>query len=125
MERTHAARLDPEDQEPVSLPERVSLAVADVSFISLTRLLRGMAAHVSPGGDMLPMVKPQFELSPADVPKGVVRDPAARARAVARVREHAERLGLAVVAEVPSSLVGPSGNQEFFLHLRLPAGAPA
>ncbi len=120
MERTHAARLDPDSDDPLTLPERVSLAVADVSFISLTRLLRGMAAHVEPGGDILPMVKPQFELSPSQVPKGVVRDPAARLEAVERVRAHASSLGLTVVAETESVLVGPSGNHEFFLHLRVP-----
>jgi 23S rRNA (cytidine1920-2'-O)/16S rRNA (cytidine1409-2'-O)-methyltransferase len=69
------------------------------------------------------MVKPQFELSPSEVPKGVVRDPEARRRAVARVRKHAEDLGLVVVAEAESVLVGPSGNHEFFLHLRTPAQA--
>ena len=121
LERTHAARLDPGSDEALVLPERVGLAVADVSFISLTRVLRGMAAHVEPGGDILPMVKPQFELSPREVPKGVVRDPAARAEAVARVRRHAVSLGLEVLAEAESVLVGPSGNHEFFLHLRLPA----
>ena len=120
MERTHAARLDPDAEDPLELPERASLVVADVSFISLTRLLRGMAAHAMPGGDILPMVKPQFELSPAQVPKGVVRDPAARAKAVARVRDHARELRLEVVAETESVLVGPSGNHEFFLHLRRP-----
>ena len=121
MERTHAARLDPAAEDPLRLPEQAGLVVADVSFISLTRLLRGMAAHAAPGGDILPMVKPQFELSPAQVPKGVVRDPEARALAVARVRDHARELGLEVVAEAESVLVGPSGNHEFFLHLRLPA----
>jgi 23S rRNA (cytidine1920-2'-O)/16S rRNA (cytidine1409-2'-O)-methyltransferase len=120
MERTHAARLDPAADEHLELPERASLAVADVSFISLTRLLDGMAAHVTPGGDILPMVKPQFELSPRQVPKGVVRDPAARADAVARVRDHAAGLGLEVLGEAESVLVGPSGNHEFFLHLRVP-----
>ena len=123
LERTHAGRLDPADADPLELPERVGLAVADVSFISLTRLLRGMVAHVLPGGDILPMVKPQFELSPHEVPKGVVRDPLARARAVARVREHALGLGLQVLGEVESELTGPSGNHEFFLHLRVPGGA--
>ena len=120
MERTHALRLDPDSEDPLALPERAGLVVADVSFISLTRLLRGMAAHAEAGGDILPMVKPQFELSPAQVPKGVVRDPAARAEAVARVREHALELGLEVIAEAESVLVGPSGNHEFFLHLRKP-----
>ena len=51
--------------------------------------------------------------------------PAARARAVERVREHARDLGLEVVAEAESGLVGPSGNHEFFLHLRVPAGSGA
>jgi 23S rRNA (cytidine1920-2'-O)/16S rRNA (cytidine1409-2'-O)-methyltransferase len=120
MERTHAARLDPADPDPLELPERVSLAVADVSFISLTRILRGMSAHVRPGGDILPLVKPQFELSPREVPKGVVRDPDARAAAIRRVREHAAGLGLEVLGETESPLVGPSGNHEFFLHLRVP-----
>ncbi len=118
-------RLDPGSEDALALPELTSLVVADVSFISLTRLLRGMAAHVSPGGDILPMVKPQFELSPREVPRGVVHDPAARARAVARVREHAESLGLECLAETESVLVGPSGNHEFFLHLRAPGGVTA
>jgi 23S rRNA (cytidine1920-2'-O)/16S rRNA (cytidine1409-2'-O)-methyltransferase len=125
MERTHAARLDPGSEDALALPELASLVVADVSFISLTRLLRGMAAHVSPGGDILPMVKPQFELGPREVPRGVVRDPAARAQAVARVREHAESIGLECLAETESVLVGPSGNHEFFLHLRAPGVATA
>ena len=82
---------------PSTLPERVSLAVADVSFISLTRLLAGIVAHTTPGGDIVPLVKPQFELSPREVPRGVVRDPAARRAAVERVRQHAADLGLEVV----------------------------
>jgi 23S rRNA (cytidine1920-2'-O)/16S rRNA (cytidine1409-2'-O)-methyltransferase len=120
MERTHAARLDPSADDPVRLPGPVSLTVADVSFISLTRLLGGMAAQTVPGGDILPMVKPQFELSPREVPRGVVRDPAARRAAVERVREHAGSLGLVCVGEAESVLTGPSGNHEFFLHLRVP-----
>jgi 23S rRNA (cytidine1920-2'-O)/16S rRNA (cytidine1409-2'-O)-methyltransferase len=121
MERTHAGRLDPDAPDPLDLPDPVSLAVADVSFISLTRLLRGIASRVAPGGDIIALVKPQFELEPRDVPRGVVRDPAARARAVARVRDHAARLGLTVLGEVESPLVGPSGNHEYFLHLGVPA----
>jgi 23S rRNA (cytidine1920-2'-O)/16S rRNA (cytidine1409-2'-O)-methyltransferase len=120
MERTHAARLDPDADDPLRLPEAVGLVVADVSFISLTRLLRGMASATAPGGEIVALVKPQFELGPREVPKGVVRDPEARSAAVARVREHASRVGLEVLAEVESPLVGPSGNHEFFLHLRVP-----
>lgn len=123
MERTHAARLDPDAPDRLDLPEPVSLSVADVSFISLTRLLRGIASATAPGGDLLPMVKPQFELTPRDVPGGVVRDPALRARAIARVRDHALTLGLEVLGEVESTLPGPSGNQESFLWLRVPRAA--
>lgn len=123
MERTHAARLDPGAPDRLILPEPVSLAVADVSFISLTRLLRGIMAGMTPDGEILPMVKPQFELSPREVPRGVVRDPALRAVAVEKVADHARSLGLHVLGSVESPLVGPSGNHEFFLHLRMPAAA--
>jgi len=121
MERTHAARLDPAAEDRLELPDRASLAVADVSFISLTRLLAGIVAQTSAGADILPLVKPQFELSPRQVPRGVVRDPVAQRSAVERVREHALSLGLEPLGEAESVLVGPSGNHEFFLHLRVPA----
>ena len=120
LERTHARRLDPDDPEALTLPERPSLAVVDVSFISVTRLLRGIAAQLEPGGEIVPLVKPQFEATPKDVPKGVVRDAAVQAAAVTRVRECAEELGLEVRGEIESPLVGPAGNHEFFLHLVRP-----
>jgi 23S rRNA (cytidine1920-2'-O)/16S rRNA (cytidine1409-2'-O)-methyltransferase len=117
LERTHARRLDPADAEAVELPERPSLAVVDVSFISLTRLLGGISARLTPDGEIVALVKPQFEAAPRDVPRGVVRDPGVRAAAVARVRAHAEGLGLSVRGEVESPLVGSAGNHEWFLHL--------
>ena len=123
MERIHAARLDPDAPDRLILPEPVSLAVADVSFISLTRLLRGIMACMTPDGEILPMVKPQFELSPRDVPRGVVRDAALRASAVEKVADHARGLGLQVLGSIESPLVGPSGNHEFFLHLCMPGAA--
>jgi 23S rRNA (cytidine1920-2'-O)/16S rRNA (cytidine1409-2'-O)-methyltransferase len=123
LERTHARRLDPRAKDHLSLSERVSLAVIDVSFISLTRILAGVAHAVDPGGEIVALVKPQFELSPREVPKGVVRDPAARQAAVDRVRRHAEELGLGVLGGAESPLVGPAGNHEFFLHLRVPERA--
>jgi 23S rRNA (cytidine1920-2'-O)/16S rRNA (cytidine1409-2'-O)-methyltransferase len=82
-----------------------------------------MAAQTMPGGDILPMVKPQFELSPREVPRGVVRDPEARRAAVERVLVHAAGLGLICLGEAESVLTGPSGNHEFFLHLRVPQAA--
>jgi 23S rRNA (cytidine1920-2'-O)/16S rRNA (cytidine1409-2'-O)-methyltransferase len=121
LERTHARRLDPADPEAIDLPECPGLAVVDVSFISLTRVLRGIAARLAPGGQLVVLVKPQFEVTPRDVPGGVVRDKAVRQAAVARVRAHAAELGLEIRGEIESPLVGPAGNHEFFLHLALPA----
>ncbi len=117
LERTHARRLDPGDPEAVRLPERPTLAVIDVSFISLTRILAAVAARLDPGGEMVALVKPQFEAGPRAAAKGVVRDPAVHREVLDRVRSSAESLGLRVAGEVPSPLLGPAGNREFFLHL--------
>jgi 23S rRNA (cytidine1920-2'-O)/16S rRNA (cytidine1409-2'-O)-methyltransferase len=117
MERTHARRLQSSDPDPITLPEPVSLAVADVSFISLTQVIGGIAEQVEPGGEIVALVKPQFESQPRDVPGGVVRDPAVSRAAIDRVREHAQSLGLSVRGEVESPLLGPAGNRETFLHL--------
>jgi 23S rRNA (cytidine1920-2'-O)/16S rRNA (cytidine1409-2'-O)-methyltransferase len=121
LERTHARRLDPADPEAIALPDPIDLAVIDVSFISVTRILPGVVHQLRPGATIVSLVKPQFESEPRDVPKGVVRDPAVRARAVERVRGAAIALGLEVRGECESSLLGPSGNQESFLHLVVPA----
>jgi 23S rRNA (cytidine1920-2'-O)/16S rRNA (cytidine1409-2'-O)-methyltransferase len=122
LERTHAARLDPAHPEHVPLPETVSLMVVDVSFIPLARVLPPALAWLAPAGEIVALVKPQFEASPREVPKGVVRDPAVQEAAVRRVAAHARSLGLEVRGEVESPLVGPSGNREWFLHLALGAG---
>jgi 23S rRNA (cytidine1920-2'-O)/16S rRNA (cytidine1409-2'-O)-methyltransferase len=117
MERTHAGRLDPQHEDPLTLPEQVSLAVIDVSFISLTRILRGVLAQLTPDGEIVALVKPQFEAGREAVSKGVVRDPAVRRAAVDKVRTHAEELGLRVAGEIESPLLGPAGNHEFLIRL--------
>jgi 23S rRNA (cytidine1920-2'-O)/16S rRNA (cytidine1409-2'-O)-methyltransferase len=102
----------------------VDLAVADLSFISLTLVLPVLAGLVRPGGELVLLVKPQFEAGRAAVGRGgVVRDPAERAAAVRSVAASAAaccRLGVAGVC--PSELPGPAGNVELFLHLREGAG---
>jgi 23S rRNA (cytidine1920-2'-O)/16S rRNA (cytidine1409-2'-O)-methyltransferase len=117
MERTHAARLEADHPQPVSLPEPVSLATIDVSFIALARVLAGVRAQLAPAGDVIALVKPQFELPPALVPKGVVREERHRTMAVAGVRGAAQRLGLQVRGQIESPLVGAAGNREYLLHL--------
>jgi 23S rRNA (cytidine1920-2'-O)/16S rRNA (cytidine1409-2'-O)-methyltransferase len=97
----------------------VDLTVADLSFISLRLVLPALAACTEPAGDLLPMVKPQFEVGRGRVgPGGVVRDPALRAAAVLDVATAAADLGLGVAGVLASPLPGPSGNVEYFLWLR-------
>jgi 23S rRNA (cytidine1920-2'-O)/16S rRNA (cytidine1409-2'-O)-methyltransferase len=117
MERTHAARLAPDSPQPVSLPEPASLAVIDVSFIPLSRILAAVAGQLTGDGQIVALVKPQFEAAPADAPKGVVRDPEVRRRAVDDVRRRAASIGLVTRGEIESPLTGPQGNREYLLHL--------
>jgi 23S rRNA (cytidine1920-2'-O)/16S rRNA (cytidine1409-2'-O)-methyltransferase len=117
MERTHAARLDPSSSDPVALPEKVGLAVIDVSFISLTRVLGAVKAALSGDGEIVALVKPQFEADPADAPRGVVRDAAIQRAMVDRVAAHAAALGLQLRDQMESPLRGPAGNREFLVHL--------
>jgi len=103
------------------LPEPVDLVVIDVSFISLRHILGPAAVVLRPGGRMVALVKPQFELEKKLVGKGgIVRDAELRARAVDQVAEYATRAGLEVAGRAESKLAGADGNQESFLFLRKP-----
>ena len=123
MERTHAARLSPSSADHVALPEQPSFAVIDVSFISLTRVLDPVLHALTGDARIVALVKPQFEVEPADAPRGVVRDPVIQRAAVDAVTEHARSLGLAVRGVIVSPLLGPAGNREVFVHLGHGAGA--
>ena len=101
-----------------------ALTVADLSFISLRLVLPALAACTEPDGDLVLMVKPQFEVGKDRVGAGgVVRDPSLRAEAVLAVAAAAAPLGLGVAGITASPLPGPSGNVEFFLWLRRDAPA--
>lgn len=111
IERRNARDLDPAD-----LPFEVDLVTADVSFISLAKVLPALAACVPPEGELLALVKPQFELGPERVGKGgVVRDPAARRDALRAAAAAARDAGLAVLGFASSGLPGPKGNRETFV----------
>ena len=95
------------------------LIVTDLSFISLPLVLPALTGCADTDADLLPMIKPQFEVGRERLGAGgVVRDPAHRADAVAQVAAAAGRLGWGVAGVVASPLPGPSGNVEFFAHLR-------
>jgi 23S rRNA (cytidine1920-2'-O)/16S rRNA (cytidine1409-2'-O)-methyltransferase len=97
----------------------VAVVVADLSFISLTLVLPALAACLDPDGDLVPMVKPQFEVGRDRVgPGGVVAEPAFRADAIRRVAGVAAELGLGVRGLVASPLRGPAGNVEYFVWLK-------
>jgi 23S rRNA (cytidine1920-2'-O)/16S rRNA (cytidine1409-2'-O)-methyltransferase len=99
--------------------EPVALVVGDLSFISLTLVLAPLISVTAVDGDLVLMVKPQFEVGRERVGKGgVVRDPALRAEAVTTVADAAAQLGWGAHAVTVSPLPGPSGNVEFFLWLR-------
>jgi 23S rRNA (cytidine1920-2'-O)/16S rRNA (cytidine1409-2'-O)-methyltransferase len=118
LDRTNVRTLTPE-----AIDGPVQLIVADLSFISLTLVLEPLAGCLDADGDLVVMVKPQFEAGRDAVGSGgVVRDPAVRADAVGRVAAHARDLGLGTAGVVASPLPGPAGNVEYFLWLRAGAG---
>lgn len=93
------------------------LAVMDVSFISQTLILPDLAALLPPGGELLSLVKPQFELGPGGVnARGLVADPARYAEVETRLRDCCTGLGFEVLHWQPSPLLGGDGNREFLLH---------
>ena len=113
IERVNARSIAPE-----ALPFRPDLVVADVSFISLEKVLPAVLACTAPRFDALALVKPQFEVGRERVGKGgVVRDADARRDALVAVGEAASRLGCSVLGFASSGLPGPAGNEESFVWL--------
>ncbi|MGH2453242.1 MAG: TlyA family RNA methyltransferase [bacterium] len=112
-ERTHAARLT-----EAAVPEPVDLATVDVSFISLRRVLPAVAARLRPGGEILALVKPQFEARRELLRGGVVRSPEAHLAVLRRIAAWVIDQGWGIAGITPSPLAGPKGNREFFLWIR-------
>jgi 23S rRNA (cytidine1920-2'-O)/16S rRNA (cytidine1409-2'-O)-methyltransferase len=108
-------RLNARELEAADLPFAPDFVVVDVSFISLAKVLPALAGCLTADGELLAMVKPQFELGRERVGKGVVREPADRREAILGVALAAQALGLAVRGFAPSGLPGPKGNRETFV----------
>jgi 23S rRNA (cytidine1920-2'-O)/16S rRNA (cytidine1409-2'-O)-methyltransferase len=117
IERQNIRHLD-----PALIDEAAGLAVIDVSFIGLAKVLPKVIELLEPGATIAALIKPQFEVGRERIAKGgVVRDPAARADAVAAVCRFAEGQGLAIIGEaVESPIQGPAGNIEYLIGLRCP-----
>jgi 23S rRNA (cytidine1920-2'-O)/16S rRNA (cytidine1409-2'-O)-methyltransferase len=120
MERTNVRELTAD-----AIGGPVDLVVADLSFISLATVLPALTSCSSPDADIVPMVKPQFEVGKDRVGAGgVVSDPQLRAEAVLAVARRATELHWHTVDVTASPLPGPSGNVEYFLHLRAATDTP-
>jgi 23S rRNA (cytidine1920-2'-O)/16S rRNA (cytidine1409-2'-O)-methyltransferase len=105
------------------LPYAPDLVTIDVAFISLRHILPALPPLIAPAADVVALVKPQFEAGREEVGRhGLVTDPAVHAAVLERVAGAAAALGFEQLAMVPSPITGATGNQEFFVHLRLNAG---
>ncbi|PYM08354.1 MAG: TlyA family rRNA (cytidine-2'-O)-methyltransferase [Candidatus Rokuibacteriota bacterium] len=121
MEQINARILDPR-----LFSEAPEVAVVDVSFISLEKVLPPVFASVAPAGLLIALVKPQFELGKGAVGKGgVVRDPVQHQAVVARLARFSVLRGWHVLGVTASPLKGAKGNREFFLHLSLHGRTPS
>jgi 23S rRNA (cytidine1920-2'-O)/16S rRNA (cytidine1409-2'-O)-methyltransferase len=113
IEHFNARHLQPSD-----LPGLVDVVTVDVSFISLRQILPVVPPVLRSRGDVVALVKPQFEAGRTEIRKGVIRDAAIQARVVDEVAAAAREVGLTPVASTTSPITGAKGNVEFLLHLR-------
>ncbi len=120
LDRQNIRKLTPEQ-----IGEPIDLAVADCSFVSLTKVLPHLPPLLRAGADLVLLVKPQFEVGPARVGKGgIVRDAEAREAALASVEASAQLRGFSICGSIESPVPGREGNVEWLLWLRWPGPLP-
>lgn len=115
MEQTDARKLAPSD-----LPASPALIVADVSFISLDRILPHVLTLAAPRARLVALIKPQFEAGPEHVKKGVVRDAATHEAVCARIEQLVADCGWRRIGLIPSPIAGGDGNREFLIGAERP-----
>ena len=114
IEKTNIRYLPPD-----RIPDLVTLAVIDVSFISLKKVLEPVLSILSAQAQVLALIKPQFEVGPRDVGKGgVIKDPVLHERVIRDIITFAQNLDLTVAGTTESPIKGPKGNREFFIYLK-------
>jgi len=99
------------------LKDKVDFTTIDVSFISLDKILPMVYKTICENSSILAMIKPQFELEPSEIKKGVVRDEKLRQKAISKIKNFALSLGFKIISEADSELKGPKGNLEHFVLL--------
>lgn len=114
IERTNIRHAD-----ETLLPEQVDLIVADVSFISLKKIMPACTRFLKPGGEIVKLIKPQFEVGPGQTDRGIVRDESLRQETVDSILHFMKtELGFDSLGVVPSQILGSKGNQEYLAYLR-------
>jgi 23S rRNA (cytidine1920-2'-O)/16S rRNA (cytidine1409-2'-O)-methyltransferase len=99
--------------------EELDLILIDTSFISIEKFLPHLLGFLRRGGDIIGLIKPQFEVGKGEVGKGgVVKDPVLHQKVIDRISHFSVGLGLSVLQVIGSPLLGPKGNKEFFIHLK-------
>ena len=114
MERTDIRALD-----PAALPEPPDIVTIDVSFISLRHVLPAAIALAARPADVVALIKPQFEVTRAEIKKGIVRDPQVHRRVCEEIAAFAAGRGLTGIIQCDSPIAGADGNREFFIGGRL------
>ena len=109
---------DARDLTPALVPEPIELAAVDASFISLKLVLPSVMPLLAPRTALAALIKPQFEAGPAQVKKGIVRDPAVHETVCRDIAALVESLGFRVIGLVPSPILGGEGNREFLIGAR-------
>lgn len=100
------------------LKDEIDLTVVDVSFISLEKVLPKVKELLKKGGEIIALVKPQFEAPKGTTEKGVVKDEKIRLLAIDKIKKFSKEIGLKSLGETPSPIKGPKGNLEHFLYLK-------
>ncbi len=118
MERTNIRHLERD-----VIPKPVDIATIDVSFISLNKVVPKVVEFLKEGGEIVALIKPQFEVGKGEVGKGgIVKDPVKRQAAVQRVQGELESIGLQVVGIIESPILGQKGNVEYLIYAKLKDG---
>ncbi len=106
--------------EKEKVPDSIDLAAIDVSFISLVKVVPKVLEFLQPEGEVIALIKPQFEVGKGEVDKGgVIKDAAKRERAVSQVKEAMQSLGLRIIDGMPSPVPGQKGNIEYLIYMRV------